>query len=183
MTTTELEQALYEFIQPSYPEIDIKVIIDANDIPNIYFTEEKFKLLYPQQRYHYLIHKIPEDFFELHLKDSFWFELAPGESAEDLDYHDDETIEAIKTPILSILQNKIPFVEQLDKEFTSGTAQCFGDFRHSKKLLAELGYADKEEQFDIFHVLMDEGGYCDCEILFNVFKESEYSKQYWRNRK
>ena len=182
MTTSELEQALYEFIQPSYPEIDIKVIIDDKGIPNIYFTEEKFKELYPKQRYHYLIHKIPEDFFELYLKKSFWFELAPGESPEDLYYHDDETIESIKEPIISILQKKIPFVMQLDKEFTSGAAQCFGDFRHSKKLLAELGYAGKEEQFDIFHVLMNEGGYCDCEILFNVFSDSEYAKQYWSTR-
>lgn len=182
MTTTELEQRLYEFIQPTYPEIDIKIIIDSNHIPNIYFTEEKFKDLYPKQRYHELIHKIPDDFFELHLNKSFWFELAPGESPEDLDYHDDETIESIKEPILSILQNKIAFVEILDKEFTSGAAQCFGDFRHSKKLLSEMGYAGKEEQFDIFHVLMDEGGYCDCEILLNVFRQSDYSKKYWGNR-
>ena len=167
MTPSELEQALYEFIQPSYP--------------NIYFTEEKFKDLYPKQRYHYLIHKIPEEFFELHLKNSFWIELAPGESPGDLDYHDDETIESIKESILSILL-KVGFVTQLDNQFSSGVDTCFGDFRHSKKILAELGFADKEEQFDIFHVLMNEGGYCDCEILFNVFRESEYSKQYWSNR-
>jgi len=180
MTTAELEQKLYELIQPSYPNIDIKIVEAGDNIRHLYFTEEKFKDLYPKQRYHYLIHLIPSDFLELNLKNTYWFELAPDENPDDLDYHDDETIESIKDDVLSVLF-KVGFVTELDKEFMSGAAKCLGDFRHSKKILVDLGFVDKEEQFDIFHVLMNEGGYCDCEILYNVFRESEYSKKYWRS--
>lgn len=70
----------------------------------------------------------------------------------------------------------------LDREFKSETARCFGDFGYSKKILTSLDFSD-EDQFDIFHVLMSEGAYCDCEILFNVFRESEYAKKYWGSRK
>ena len=73
------------------------------------------------------------------------------------------------------------FVALLDKEFVLQDAKCFGDFRHSKRILTNLKFSDKD-QFDIFHVLMNEGGYCDCEILYNVFRDSEYSKKYWRDR-
>lgn len=154
-----------------------------DNIRQLFFTDDKFKVLYPRQRYHYLTHLliIPSDFFENNLQDTEWFELAPNESPDDLDYHDEETIKEIKDTILSILSDKAHFVSQLDKEFMTQSAKCFGDFRHSKKLLNGLGFSD-EEQFDVFHVLMNEGGFCDCKILYNVFRESEYSKKYWRDR-
>ena len=74
------------------------------------------------------------------------------------------------------------FVLRLDKEFMSQSVKCFGDFRHSKKILTDSGFSDNE-QFDVFHVLMSEGGFCDCELLYNVFRESEYSKKYWSDKK
>jgi hypothetical protein len=181
MTTSELEETLYEFIKPSYPDIKIEVVDNTDNIRCLYFIDEKFKGLYPQQRYHYLIHLIPEDFYKQNLENTTWFELAPDENPDELHYHDQETIEAIKETILTILKNKVNFVTLLDNEFVTETVKCFGDFRHSKKILSDLNFSD-EDQFDIFHVLMDEGAYCDCEILYNVFRESEFSKKYWLQR-
>jgi len=180
MTSSELQQKLYEFIQPSYPEIDIK-IEETGGRRLLYFTENKFKDLYPQQRYHYLIHCIPDYFFQQHLNNSTWFELAPGEAPEDLEYPDVELIEEIKEDVLAAL-NKSGFVSTLDNEFISGEVQCHGDFRHAKRILTGIGFAE-EPQFYAFHVMMNEGGYCDCEILYNVFRETAYAKNYWRNRK
>jgi len=181
MTTQELQEKLYEFTKPSYPDIKIKVVDTAENIRQLYFTDDKFKLLYPKQRYHYLTHLIPSDFYEQNLQDTEWYELAPNEDPDDLDYHDQETIAEIKEPIISLLKDKVGFVPLLDKKFTSQTVKCYGDFRHSKSILTELKFSD-EDQFDIFHVLMNEGAYCDCEILYNVFRESEYSKMYWADR-
>jgi hypothetical protein len=181
MTTEELQEKLYEFIKQSYPYINIKVIDTAENVRQLYFTDDKFKVLYPKQRFHYLIHLIPADFFEQNLQKTEWFELAPNENPDDLYYHDQETIDEIKGPIISILKDKVSFVALLDKEFTSESTKCYGDFRHSKSILTELKFSD-EDQFDIFHVLMNEGGYCDCEILYNVFRDSEYSKKYWAAR-
>ncbi len=183
MTNNQLKDSLYNFIKPTYPSIEIEVNADKNGKNHIYFTEKKFELLYPQQRYHYLIHKIPEDFYNEYLQNTVWYELAPDEKPEDLDYHDEETIKSIKDIILEILKAKTDFVKKLDSQFIKNDpVECFGDFRHSKSILTNLGF-NETEQFDIFHVLMHEGGYCDCELLYNVFRESEYSKNYWKNRK
>ena len=37
-----------------------------------------------------------------------------------------------------------------------------------------------DDFFDIFHVLMAQGGFCDCEILYNVAPESRLRQQHWR---
>jgi hypothetical protein len=181
MTAKDLQAKLYEFIKPTYPNIQIKVVDTLENVRQLYFTDEKFEVLYPKQRYHYLIHLIPSIFYDQNLQNTEWFELAPNENPEGLDYHDQETIDEIKDAIISILKDKVCFVTFLDKEFTSQSVKCYGDFRHSKKFLSDLKFSD-EEQFDIFHVLMNEGGYCNCEILYNVFIESEYAKKYWRDR-
>ncbi len=181
MTTTEIQNKLYEFTNPLYPKIKIEVVENNEKVVQLYFTDEKFEHLFPKQRYHYLIHLIPKDFYEQNLRDTTWYELAPNENPEDLDYHDQESIDEIKGDILLILKDKVNFVNLLDNKFASVLVKCSGDFRHSKKILDDLGFS-KVDQFDIFHVLMDEGGYCDCEILYNVFKESEYSKKYWEQR-
>ncbi|HLK29282.1 MAG TPA: DUF2695 domain-containing protein [Puia sp.] len=181
MTVQELQDKLYEFIKPIYPDIKINVTDTSENVRQLYFIDDKFEVLYPMQRYHYLTHLIPSDFYEQNLQETEWFELAPNENPDDLDCLDQATIDEIKEPILSILKDKIGFVTLLDKEFISQNVKCFGDFRHSKSILTDLKFSD-EDQFDIFHVLMNEGGYCDCEILYNVFKESEYSKRYWHDR-
>ena len=182
MTRQELEEKLYEFTKESYPDIKIKVVDTAENVRQLYFTDDNFKFLYPKQRYHYLTHLIPSDFYEQNLQDTEWYELAPNENPDELNYHDQETIDEIKEPIIFLLKHKVGFVSLLDKEFISETVKCFGDFRHSKSILTELKFSDID-QFDIFHVLMNEGGYCDCEILYNVFRESEYSKKYWAARR
>lgn len=182
LTTAELQDKLYEFIRPSYPDIEIRIKDTEEGVRCLYFTEEKFQTLYPKQRYHYLVHLVPDEFYEAHLEETTWFELAPGEHPNDLAYHDEETIQEIKEDVLSILRNKVDFILRLDRQFTAENVACCGDFRHAKQILSELGFS-REVQFDIFHVLMQEGAYCDCEILYNVFRESEYAKQFWRKGK
>ena len=60
-------------------------------------------------------------------------------------------------------------------------AVCYGDFRHAKAILAARGFTDADF-FDVFHVLMARGGYCDCEILYNVAEGSRLAMEYWRDR-
>ncbi|CAN5355869.1 hypothetical protein BH11BAC5_BH11BAC5_06200 [soil metagenome] len=181
MNDSELEASLYKFIKPKYPDVEIKVQNGDENIRQVFFTANLFKDLYPQQRYHYLSHLIPDDFFEENLVDTEWFELAPGENPDELDYHDDEILEEITEAVLGVLRHKVDFVSILDRRFMKEDALCAGDFSHSKKILTKLDFP-AEAQFDIFHVLMKKGGYCDCEILFNVFCESEYAKKYWSTR-
>ncbi|MDN3659026.1 DUF2695 domain-containing protein [Ferruginibacter paludis] len=181
MINTEIETSLYRFIKPKYPDVEIKVQNSDENIRQVFFTASLFKDLYPQQRYHYLIHLIPGDFIEENLTNTEWFELAPGEDPDELDYHDDEMLEEITESVLGVLQHKVDFVSILDRLFMKEDTACCGDFSHSKKILKQLDFP-AEAQFDIFHVLMKKGGYCDCEILFNVFRESEYAQKYWSSR-
>ena len=181
MTSEELKCRLLEYIRPVYPGIEIEVLDQQEGWRQIFFTEEKFRVLYPLQRYHNLINQIPHDFYEQHLTQTTWYELAPGENPNELKYQDSETTESIKEIILDIIKNKTCFIQELDSEFLKDDVVCHGDFRYAKEILNRLNFTE-EEQFDIFHVLMNEGGYCDCEILYNVFHESEYAKKYWKNR-
>src|SRR5262245_48736724 len=58
---------------------------------------------------------------------------------------------------------------------------CRGDFRIARSVLVESGFSE-EEHFDVLHVLMAQGGYCDCEILYNAAPESRLRARYWSAR-
>ena len=186
-TATEIVDDLRGFIMPSYPDIDIRAQPWDQD-PNrlaIYFTDDKFSLIYPYQRWHYLTHLIPTEYQEQHLSTSVWFELAPRETPEDLRYPDEQLIEDITPDVMRIL-NGTGFFRQLDDVMCPADnegrpAQCWGDFRNSKPLLHKCGITE-EELFDVFHVLMLQGGFCDCEILYNVVEENRLKAGYWMAR-
>ena len=184
MTPQQIQEALASFIHPSYPEMEIRVEAWADDPSRlaIYFRETKFALLYPQQRWHYLHHLIPAEFQERYLSSSVWFELAPGESPSDLLYSDEEIVADITEPIMTIL-NKTSFFATLDEAFThrENPAVCWGDFGTAKSILPTKGFVESE-YFDVFSVLMAQGGYCDCEILLNVAHDSAFARRYWANR-
>ena len=135
MTALELQEKLFEFIKPKYPDIKIKVEDMPDNTRQLFFIDDKFKMLYPKQRYHYLVHSIPSDFYNQHLHNITWFELAPNENPEDLKYHNQETIDDIKDTILSILKDQVNFILLLDQEFNSQSAKCFGD----KLIASSLG--------------------------------------------
>ena len=184
MTPQQIQEALASFIHPSYPEMEIRVEAWTDDPSRlaIYFRETKFALLYPQQRWHYLHHLIPAEFQDCYLSSSVWFELAPGEVPSDLVYSDEELVASIMEPIMGIL-NRTSFFAALDEVFTrpENPAVCWGDFRVAKSLLSTKGFFESE-YFDVFSVLMAQGAYCDCEILYNVAEGSEFARLYWANR-
>lgn len=184
MNARALEDAIRQFVCASYPQMEVRVETWSEDPCRlaIYFRDEKFSLLYPEQRYHYLSQLIPVDFQERELANSVWFELAPGEEPADLVYADDELISDITDLIMTILR-KTDFFGTLDGVFTREVdpAVCSGDFRVAKSILISKGFVESEF-FDIFHVLMAQDGYCDCEVLYNVARESEFSRRYWQNR-
>jgi hypothetical protein len=51
----------------------------------------------------------------------------------------------------------------------------------SKALLPKHGF-NPDEFFDVFHVLMARGGYCDCEIFYNAVEQSRLKERYWKAR-
>jgi Protein of unknown function (DUF2695) len=78
------------------------------------------------------------------------------------------------------------FFTKLDDRFAPITADvesalCWGDYRAAKAILPTCAVAESE-WFDVFHVLMAQGGFCDCEILYNVVQTSRFAQRYWETR-
>jgi len=186
-TLVEIAADIRGFTSAAYPDMEIRVEPDLEDPSRtaIYFTESKFALIYPTQRFHYLSHLIPAEYQEQHLQNTAWFELAPGETPADLVYPDDELVRNITPDVMRILR-KTGFFELLDNQFSpldpaAPRAQCWGDYRVSRGILPTRGFSE-DEFFDVFHVLMAQGGFCDCEILHNACEESRLKAEYWKAR-
>jgi hypothetical protein len=184
ITHDQLAADLKRFVAPSYPEMEICVVPWDGDPARmaIYFIDPKFALLYPYQRWHYLTHLIPAEYQDAHLENSIWFELAPGENPDDLQYPEEDLIESITPNVIRCLVGS-RFFELLDdamcpQEAGRERAQCWGDFRHSRPILLNQGI-EEDRIIDVFHVLMSQGGFCDCEILYNVAEKSRLQAEYW----
>jgi hypothetical protein len=186
-THDRIADELKGFLRHAYPEIAVRVESWAEDSSRIaiYFIEQKFSLLYRWQRYHYLRHLIPKDFFDANLKDTVWFELAPGEDPSDLESPDEALIKDI-TPSVMKCVNASGLLEALDDAFCprlpfKSRTRCHGDFRTTKALLPKHRFTPGEFS-DVLHVFMLQGGYCDCEILYNVYERSRLRSEYWKAR-
>jgi len=150
----------------------------------LFFIDERFRGLYPRQRYHYIVHLIPKHYCDSTLADTQWFELTPDERPEGIEDDPDEELIASITPGVMEALRKKRFFAALDEVFLpkSGTTQpqtCSGDFRHAKHALQLCGFKESD-WFDVFHVLMRQGAFCDCEILYNSAIDSRLKAQYWR---
>jgi hypothetical protein len=99
--------------------------------------------------------------------------------------HDDELIKDIAPHVLEVLARK-RFFETLDGQMCpADPAQprvaCAGTYAKSTTILTTGGF-DPEEIAEITQVLASRGGFCDCEILFNVAEESRLKSEYWKAR-
>ncbi|HYC30875.1 MAG TPA: DUF2695 domain-containing protein [Gemmatimonadales bacterium] len=187
MDPRRLEADILDFVREAYPRMQVRVEPWADDPTRlaIHFIEAQFAPLYPAQRYHHLRHLIPADYYDRHLTDTEWFELAPGERPDDLRYPDDELIADITPDVMRVVLGTRVF-EALDdllcpRDASEPRARCHGDYRHARAVLLARGFQE-DELFDVFHVLMARGGYCDCEILYNAADESRLKAEYWRAR-
>ena len=181
----QIEADLCGFVRQAYPNMVVRVERWAEDPSRIalFFIEERFESLYPRQRYHYLIHLIPKEFYDSKLAEAVWFELAPGESpGETEDDPDDEYISEIAPDVMATLQG-CGFFRALDELFSPADGAeaentCAGDFAVAKQALKRWN-VEEADWSDVFHVLMDRGAFCDCEILYNAAPESRLRSQHW----
>lgn len=184
----KIESDVRGFVRASYPDMVVRAEYWTPDPSRIvlFFIDERFRGLYPRQRYHYLVHLIPKDYYDSFLADTVWLELTPGERAGDVEEDPDEQFIASITPdVLRSLQER-GFFAELDDVFcpTNGTTPgqvCSGDFRHAKRTLQHCGFQESDWS-DVFHVLMESGAFCDCEILYNTPTENRLKSQYWQRR-
>src|ERR1700681_4114623 len=109
--------------------------------------------------------------FVLYVSDTLAPMSVHGRHAPDpLDEADPKLIANI-TPDVMKCQAKWKFFEELDDRLcpadqSKDRERCAGNYVISEAILRSLGN-DADEFADIFGVLRAQGGFCDCEILYN----------------
>jgi len=98
---------------------------------------------------------------------------------------DDDLIASIAPNVLRCL-DRVKFFEKMDDLLCAADAlarreRCSRDYRISRRILNELKFGLSDQE-DIFEVLRCKGGFCDCEILYNVPETSRLKAEYWRGR-
>jgi hypothetical protein len=98
---------------------------------------------------------------------------------------DDDLISSIRPDAMTCL-GRCDFFEKLDdvlspEDKSHQPNECWGTFELSEHILVESGFT-RTDLDDIFGVLRSQGGFCDCEILYNVAKSSRLKSEYWRSR-
>jgi hypothetical protein len=143
----KIESDIRGFVQASYPDMTIRAEYWAKDPSRIalFFIDERFRTLYRRQRYHYLVHLIPKDYYDSMLADTVWFELTPDERPQTVEDDPDEGfVASITRDVMAVLQGK-GFFAALDEMFCPQSKatlaqKCSGDFRHAKEALHLCGF-------------------------------------------
>ncbi len=97
---------------------------------------------------------------------------------------DEQYIAEISSAVLNVLRKR-KFFQALDDilaPVSSKAESCHGDFRHSKKVLKRIGLTTSDDWSDVSGVLQAHGGFCDCEVLYNVADQSRLASNYWKSK-
>jgi hypothetical protein len=98
---------------------------------------------------------------------------------------DNELISSIAPEVMTCL-GRCSYFEKLDEllspeDNSTPTEKCDGSFRLSETILLASGF-ERDALDDIIAVLQSKGGFCDCEVLYNVAETSRLKANYWRSQ-
>ena len=100
------------------------------------------------------------------------------------DLYDQDLLRDITPGVMSSLKKSRFFTRLEDVVFPNSPKPhtlCDHSFSFSSVLLAEDGH-DERAQEDVFAVMRSLGGFCDCEIIWNVAPDSPAREAYWMAR-
>lgn len=161
-----IKQQLHTFLKPAFGGIEIDVSHSPRwDRLALTLTHADFARWLPEQRFKKIVQRIPPEFFEEHLAGAVWFELAPGQTQDDLlkarrseDVADDE-------PKLARALFDKTFFDALKTALGESPIEtCGGDFTETNQVLAKVGL-DGDGQQDTCLMFILNQAYCDCEVL------------------
>jgi hypothetical protein len=97
---------------------------------------------------------------------------------------DDDFVSSIASNVMACL-TRSGYFEKLDNllspdDISSAPQKCDKTFKLSESILLTSGF-EREDLDDVFAVLQSKGGYCDCEVLYNVAETSRLKAKYWRS--
>jgi hypothetical protein len=95
---------------------------------------------------------------------------------------EEDYVASITPDVMAVLAAR-GFFDALDEALCPTDAKppvtCRTNYENSERILIELGF-ERDDFEDIFDVLRGGGGFCDCEILYNVVETSRLKSKYWR---
>jgi hypothetical protein len=96
---------------------------------------------------------------------------------------DDQLVETIAPDVLNAIENR-GFYTRLDDQMCPGDPRrprvlCDGSLALTTATLESCGFG-QEDIADVLAVLAARGGFCDCEVLYNVAEESRLKSEYWK---
>lgn len=162
----KVQRQLQEFLSARFEDVTVKV---GDGIhykgTNVVVTSSVFVDLLPEQRFHHVVHAIPPDFYEEHLRGGVvWFELAPGESGQEyMRMPRSDDVAGLETAILRRL-DEIAFFDKHEKALAAeGGTVSERDFDEARRILAKAGL-DEGENVKARLLFIRYGGFCDAEI-------------------
>ncbi len=166
---SEIPSKLLEWLGPKFPGITVELtVVERWARPALILRWAGFDDLLPEERFHRLFHAIPEEFYETKLRGCVWCELGGSETIDEfLKLPRSEDVAAEEPQIVRRLVSAGFFDVLAEALGSEPTAACRGDFAIVRRILAEKKFAKSALQNALL-VLMRNGAYCDCEVLFNA---------------
>lgn len=161
-----IRRKLIEFLEPALPGIEVEVgTAERWQRMCLRFRHPSFEELLPEQRFRQVLAAIPQDYHQQHLQGAVWFEMAPGETEDDL-------LKAPRSEDLADREAAIAgtlfacgFFEALSKAMgESPIESCTGRFAACRTALEGTGITG-DAQRDACLIFIRQGAYCDCEVL------------------
>ena len=166
---SEIPSKLLEWLGPKFPGITVELtVMERWSRPALIFRWAGFDDLLPEERFHRLFHAIPEEFYETKLRGCVWCELGGSETLDEfLKLPRSEDVADEEPEIVERLVRTGFFDALTEALGAQPTAACRGDFALVRRILADQKFAKSALQ-NVLLVLMRNGAYCDCEVLFNA---------------
>lgn len=168
----DVQSQLQAFLAAAFGEVKVEI---GDNIhyrgTNVVVTSPAFAGLLPEQRYYHIVRAIPPDFYEMYLRGGVvWFELAPGESAQQyMRMPRSEDVVAEEDRILANL-SRIDFFDKLQRRLAAEPpATGLGGFRAARALLAEARMSEKQIE-NACLLFIHLGAYDDADILSHVMQ-------------
>lgn len=162
----KVQRQLQDFLSAPFEDVTVAV---GDGIhykgTNVVVTSSAFSGLLAEQRFHHVVHAIPPDFYEEHLRGGVvWFELAPGESGlQYMRMPRSDDVAGIEKAIRRRL-DEVSFFDKFEKALAAKDgAVSRRDFVEARRILAKAGL-DEGENVEARLLFIRYGGFCDAEI-------------------
>lgn len=165
-----IESQLQRYLSARFEDVTVRVG-DGIHYPgtNVVITSSRFADWLPEQRFHHVVREIPHAFYDRHLRDGIvWFELAPGEAAQEYMRMPRSEDVASEEKKLTELLRRVKFPERLTAALRDAPGVASpDDFLETRKAMFAAGLDEAQVQKACL-MLIGRGAFCDAHVVADV---------------